>query len=251
MKPIALITGATSGIGEACARTFASKFFLILCGRRSDRLAKLESELKVFTDILTLSFDVRDQKAIVENFQNLPEAWKDIDLLINNAGNAHGRDHVQDGSLEDWEAMIDINLKGLLYMTREIVPGMVQRKKGHIINIGSVAGIDIYPQGNVYCATKSAVDMLSKGMRMDLLEHNVKVSEIKPGLVETEFSEVRFKGDQDKAKKVYEGFEPLTASDVADVIYFMATRPSHVNLADILILPTAQANSTMVHKQEN
>lgn len=248
MKPIALITGATSGIGEACARVLADKFFLILCGRREKRLEKLSKELHVRTDVFMLSFDVRKREQVEQELDSLPEAWRDIDVLINNAGNAHGRDYVHEGSIEDWEAMIDINLKGLLYMSRKVLPQMVKRKKGHVVNVGSVAGIDIYPQGNVYCATKSAVDMISKGMRMDLNQHGIKVSEIKPGLVETEFSEVRFKGDKETAAKIYEGYEPLTAADVADLIYFIVTRPARVNIADVLILPTAQANATMVNK---
>jgi len=248
MKPIALITGATSGIGEACAHIFADKFFLILCGRRSERLEKLQKTLSIKTNVHTLTFDVRDKDIVFKNIENLPQNWKEISLLINNAGNAHGLDYIQDGNTEDWDAMLDINVKGLLYVTKAVVPGMIERKSGHIINIGSIAGVDVYPRGNVYNASKFAVDALSKGMRMDLLEQGIKVSEIKPGLVETEFSEVRFKGDKERAAKVYQGAAPLTAKDVAETVYFMATRPASVNIADVLILPSTQASSTMIKK---
>ncbi len=248
MKPIALITGATSGIGEACAHIFADKFFLILCGRRTERLEKLKKTLSVKTDIHTLTFDVRDKELVFQNIQNLPQNWKEISLLINNAGNAHGLDYIQDGNTEDWDAMMDINVKGLLYVTKAVVPSMIQQKRGHIINIGSIAGLDVYPRGNVYNASKFAVDALTKGMRMDLLEQGIKVSEIKPGLVETEFSEVRFKGDKERASKVYQGAAPLTARDVAETVYFMAARPASVNIADVLILPSTQASSTMIKK---
>ncbi len=250
MKPIALITGATSGIGKASAQALASDFFLILCGRRRERLEALANELQVKTDVQILNFDVRDKEDVFKNIDGLPSAWKDIDVLINNAGNAHGLSSFHDGSLDDWEAMIDINLKGLLYVSKAIVPDMVHRKKGHIINIGSIAGIDVYPKGNVYCASKSAVDALTRGMRQDLNEYGIKVSEIKPGLVKTEFSKVRFKGDTTRAERVYKGFSPLSAQDVAEVISFMITRPAHVNIADLLLLPTAQAGSTIVYKDQ-
>ncbi len=248
MKPIALITGSTSGIGEACARILADKYFLILCGRREDRLEKLANELRVRTDIHTLSFDVRNRMDTLNAIGNLPRSWQYVDVLINNAGNAHGLDTIEDGDVDDWDAMIDINVKGLLYVSKAIIPLMVERKSGHIINIGSLAGVDVYPKGNVYNASKFAVDALTKGMRMDLNPHGIKVSEVKPGLVETEFSEVRFKGDKEKAKQVYNGFTPLYAEDIAEVIRFVVTRPSHVNVADMLVLPTAQASSKIINK---
>ncbi|MEQ8241055.1 MAG: SDR family NAD(P)-dependent oxidoreductase [Cyclobacteriaceae bacterium] len=247
MKKIAFITGATSGIGEATALALADKFKLIICGRRAERLAALKERLA--TDVITLCFDVRDKKDVFQKIASLPEEWQAIDLLINNAGNAHGMSHIQDGDIADWDAMIDINVKGLLYVSKAILPSMVSRKSGHIINIGSIAGIESYEKGNVYNASKFAVDAITKGMRTDLLEHGIKVSEIKPGLVATEFSEVRFKGDKEKAEKVYQGFEPLYAQDIAEVIEFMVTRPAHVNLADILILPTAQSSATRVKKE--
>lgn len=248
MKPIALITGATSGIGEATAKVLANKFYLIICGRRTDRLEKLKKELKVKTDIHTLSFDVRDKHAVNEAIHSLPDSWKDISVLINNAGNAHGLSRIHEGNEEDWDAMIDINVKGLLYVSKAVMPSMVKRMAGHIVNVGSIAGVDVYPMGNVYNASKFAVNALTQGMRQDLLPYGIKVSEIKPGLVETEFSEVRFKGNKEKAEKVYQGFEPLSARDVAETIYFMVTRPASVNIADVLILPSAQATSTMVEK---
>lgn len=248
MKPIAFITGATSGIGEATARVLAKKYALILCGRRKERLETLRDELQSSTPVTLLSFDVREQHTVEQSFASLPESWQTIEVLINNAGNAHGLSPIQEGDLADWEAMIDINVKGLLYVSREIIPGMVARKKGHIINIGSIAGIESYPKGNVYNASKFAVDAISKGMRLDLNPFGIKVSEIKPGMVETEFSEVRFKGDKERAATVYQGFDPLQATDIAELIDFMLSRPAHVNLADILVLPTAQASATLVHK---
>lgn len=248
MKKTALITGATSGIGEATARILVNSHRLIICGRRKERLKKLQQELSAETDVCTLSFDVRDQQEVEENISGLPAEWKTVDVLINNAGNAHGLGYIHEGDIEDWDAMIDINVKGLLYVSKMIIPDMVERKSGHIINIGSVAGIDVYPRGNVYNASKFAVDALSKGMRQDLNAFGIKVSEVKPGLVETEFSEVRFKGDKEKAKKVYEGIEALQAKDIAETIQFLISRPAHVNIADVLILPTAQATATMVNK---
>ena len=248
-KSIALITGATSGIGKATAETLAEKYKLIICGRRKDRLDELSDELKAKTDILTLSFDVRDKNEVEKAISNLPEIWKNIAVLINNAGNAHGMGLIHEGDTNDWDAMIDINVKGLLYVSRQVIPKMVLAKKGHIINIGSIAGIDVYPRGNVYNASKYAVDAISKGMRQDLNEFGIKVSEIKPGLVNTEFSEVRFKGDKAKADSVYKGFDPLVAQDIAETIAFVLSRPAHVNIADLLILPTAQATSTLVNKK--
>lgn len=249
MKPIALITGATSGIGEATARLIASNYRLILCGRRSDRLEKLRDELT--TDCQLLCFDVRDKTAVDTSIHSLPEEWKQIDVLINNAGNAHGLDLIQDGSTDDWDAMLDINVKGLLYVSKAIIPAMVERQKGHIVNISSLAGLEVYPKGNVYCASKHAVDALTKGMRMDLNPHRIKVTSIDPGLVETEFSEVRFKGNKEKASQVYQNFTPLTAHDVAETIDFVLSRPAHVMIGDLLILPTDQASSTIVNKKDN
>ncbi len=248
-KPIALITGATSGIGEATARCLAKDYRLIICGRRQDRLTKLEKELAEETEVTTLSFDVRDRLAAETAISGLPAKWQSVDVLINNAGNAHGLSAIQDGQVADWDAMIDINVKGLLYVSNAVIPGMVSRQKGHIINIGSVAGIEVYPKGNVYNASKFAVDAISKGMRQDLITEGIKVSEIKPGLVQTEFSAVRFKGDQERAEKVYVGFDPLQAQDIAETVAFILSRPAHVNIADMLVLAGAQASATMVHKK--
>ncbi len=249
MVKTAFITGATSGIGRATAILLAKNGFQIIAtGRRAERLQELKSELSSFAKIHTLSFDVRDQKSVVEAIENLPPEFQKIDVLINNAGNAHGLASIEDGSLEDWDAMIDINVKGLLYVSQPIIKRMINQKNGHIINIGSVAGKETYANGNVYCASKHAVDAISSSMRIDLNKHGIKVSQVAPGLVETEFSLVRFKGDEEKAQKVYEKFDALKAEDIADLILFMATRPAHVNLADVLIFPTAQATSTMVNK---
>lgn len=248
-KRIVLITGATSGIGEATARLLAThNFKLILCGRRKDRLEKIAAELLQVTQVHTLSFDVRDQIETSAQINSLPEEWKTIDVLINNAGNAHGLDPIQTGSVDDWDAMMDINVKGLLYVTKAVLPLMVQRNKGHIINIGSIAGKEVYANGNVYCASKFAVDALTKGMRIDLNSHGIKVTGIHPGMVETEFSLVRFKGDAEKADKVYTGLEPLRGEDIADLILFVITRPAHVVVADLVILPTAQASATVVKR---
>ncbi|GAB4245927.1 MAG: hypothetical protein Tsb0034_24680 [Ekhidna sp.] len=246
-QPIALITGATSGIGEATARLISKNYKLIICGRRADRLASLAEELG--SNVYTLSFDVRDRKAVFDAIASLPNEWKDISVLINNAGNAHGLDLIQDGNPDDWDAMLDINVKGLLYVSKAIMPGMVARKKGEIINISSIAGLEVYAKGNVYCASKHAVDALTKGMRLDLNGHNIKVTSIDPGLVETEFSEVRFKGDKNRAKQVYQGYTPLTAKDVAETIEFVLSRPPHVTIGDLLILPTDQASSTVINKK--
>ncbi|MFT6865332.1 MAG: 3-hydroxy acid dehydrogenase/malonic semialdehyde reductase [Cyclobacteriaceae bacterium] len=249
MQKTVLITGATSGIGKATAEILAGKNHrLILCGRRKERLSELEATLGKITQIHTLSFDVTKKNEVFSAIASLPNDWKKIDILINNAGNAHGYDPVHEGNMDDWEAMIDINLKGLLYVTKAIVTDMVLRKSGHIINIGSIAGIESYANGSVYNASKYAVDGFTKAMRQDLVSHNIKVSEIKPGAVNTEFSNVRFKGNTERAAKVYEGFEPLTAKDIAEIIEFIISRPAHVNLADTLILPTAQASATVVHR---
>lgn len=250
MGKTVFITGATSGIGRACAEIFAkNNYNLIICGRREERLLQLKKSLAQMTAVIHLVFDVRDNKAVQAQISSLPKEFQQIDILINNAGNAHGLDTIDEGKPEDWDAMIDINVKGLLYVSKAIIPGMVQRKEGHIINIGSVAGKEVYPKGNVYCASKFAVHAISESMRIDLNEQGIKVSEIKPGAVNTEFSKVRFKGDQAKADKVYEGFQPLMASDIADIIYFVASRPAHVNLADTLILPTAQASASIINRQ--
>lgn len=249
-KRIALITGATSGIGEATARLLAkNNFKLILCGRREDRLAKLSKELSTSTDVTTLAFDVSDQNAVIKAIKSLPVAWRNVDALINNAGNAHGLSPIQTGDAEDWNKMIDINVKGLLYVSKEVMNGMIERKSGHIINIGSIAGKEVYPNGNVYCASKFAVDAITKGMRFDLNPHGIKVTSINPGLVETEFSLVRFKGDEERAKNTYKGLQPLVANDIADLILFALTRPAHVVVADMLVLPVAQASASVVKRE--
>lgn len=246
-KKIVLLTGATSGIGEATARLLATKgYHLILCGRREDRLQKLKQELSSATSVTALSFDVRDKEAVKKAIDSLPVNWKRIDVLINNAGNAHGLDPIQTGSLDDWDAMMDINVKGLLYVSREVIPGMTERKSGHIINIGSIAGKEVYTNGNVYCASKFAVDALTRGIRMDLNPFGIKVTAIHPGLVETEFSLVRFKGDSEKASTVYKGIDPLKGGDIADIILYVLSAPPHVMLADITVFPTAQASATVV-----
>lgn len=249
MENVTLITGATSGIGRATARLFASKKLpLVLCGRRKERLDALEDELSENTRMHCLSFDIRDKAAVTEAIDSLPEGFSRINTLINNAGNAHGLNTIQEGNTDDWDAMLDINVKGLLYISRLVIPGMVQRNKGHIINIGSIAGKELYPKGNVYCASKFAVDALTTGMRIDLNAHGIRVGAVNPGLVETEFSQVRFKGDEARSEKVYEGYKPLTAGDIAEILYFVVSRPSHVNIADLVVMPTAQASSTIVNK---
>jgi 3-hydroxy acid dehydrogenase/malonic semialdehyde reductase len=248
-KRIALVTGATSGIGEATARLLSEKSYnLILCGRRQDRLLTLQKELSAKTSVTTLSFDVRNQQEVKKAIQSLTRDWKNIDVLINNAGNAHGLDPIQTGSVDDWDAMIDINVKGLLYVSREVIPVMTQRNSGHIINIGSLAGKEVYPNGNVYCASKFAVDALTRGIRMDLNSFGIKVTSVNPGLVDTEFSLVRFKGDAEKASSVYKGLKPLVAEDIADIILYVLSAPPHVVLADITVLPTAQASATVVKR---
>jgi hypothetical protein len=248
MKTV-LITGATSGIGRATARLLAHKNYrIILCGRRIDRLQELEKELSQVTEVHSLHFDVRNQKLLLERIKSLPEIFSQIDILINNAGNAHGMDTIQDGSIEDWDAMIDINIKGLLYVTKAVLPQMLERKSGHIINIGSTAAKEVYPKGNVYCATKHAVDAINQGMRMDLNGTGIRVGAIHPGMVETEFSEVRFKGDSERANDVYKGFKPLQPEDIADIIHFVISRPYHVNIADLLVMSIDQASSTIVNK---
>ena len=248
MKTI-LITGATSGIGLAAAKKLANeKNQLILCGRRQDKLDEISEELSKSTNALSLCFDVSNKNEVNRLLTNLPKKFSSIDILINNAGNAHGLDTIQDGSLDDWDNMIDSNVKGLLYVSRVIMPKMIELKSGHIINIGSLAGREVYEKGNIYCATKHAVNAISKAMRIDLNKTGIKVSEINPGLVETNFSNIRFKGDNDIAEKVYKGYKALQAEDIADVIEFIINRPNHVNIADILILPQAQATSKIINK---
>ena len=244
----ALITGATSGIGRAIAHEFAKHGIrLILCGRRQERLDIIQSVLSKQTDVITLNFDVRNKTEVFNAISSLPASFKNIDILINNAGNAHGLDPIQTGDTDDWDAMIDINVKGLLYVSKAVIPQMTERQSGHIINIGSSAGKEVYPKGNVYCASKHAVIAITDGMRIDLNPFNIKVTAINPGLVETEFSQVRFKGDA-IANNVYKGYKALQPEDIADIIYFTITRPSHVNIADLLVFPTAQANSVTVKK---
>lgn len=249
MKKIALITGASSGIGYATAKYFAdNKIDLIICGRREDRLNMLKGEIADKVKVEILVFDVSQQHEVFEKINELPEEWKNIDFLINNAGNAHGMDLVQDASLEDWEKMIDINVKGLMYVTKAVLPLMLKRETGHIINMGSVAGKEVYLRGSVYCASKHAVDAFNDGLRMDLSGTGIKVSSIHPGAVNTEFSAVRFKGDKERADSIYEGFTPLYANDIADLIYYVVSRPAHVNIADTLIFPATQTNATTIYK---
>jgi NADP-dependent 3-hydroxy acid dehydrogenase YdfG len=250
MKRTAFITGATSGIGRATAELLAKQSYrLILCGRRERRLKDIQENLSKYTDIHILSFDVSNRKEVEDQINNLPKEWKNIDILINNAGNAHGLSTIQDGNVDDWDKMIDINVKGLLYVSKMIIPNMLENQSGHIINIGSIAGKEVYPNGNVYCASKYAVDAINKSMLIDLNGQGIKVSAINPGLVETEFSDVRFKGDLKKAAKVYEGFEALQANDIADTILFLLTRPKHVNIADLTIFPTAQGSAVTVNRK--
>ena len=249
VKRIAFITGATSGIGEASARLLArNNFKIILCGRRKERLEKLQKELSSITEVISLQFEVGQHKEVVRAIASLPDSWKNIDVLINSAGGAHGLDPVQSGNVDDWDAMIDANVKGLLYVSREILPGMVERKSGHVINIGSIAGREVYANGNVYCAAKFAVDALTRCMRIDLNTVGIKVTAINPGLVDTEFSTVRFKGDKDRANSVYKGITPLNGDDVADLILFALTRPGHVVVADMVVFPVAQASVTVVSR---
>jgi len=252
MSRIAFITGATSGIGEATARIFSDHGIdLIICGRRENRLQSLQAALSQKVKVHTLTFDVRDKDKVFQIIDDLPEEWKKIDILVNNAGNAHGYDSIHKGSLDDWESMIDINVKGLLYVSKAVIPGMVERRSGHVVNIGSIAGKEVYPNGNVYCASKHAVDAINNGMRLDLNQYGIKVSQINPGLVDTEFSVVRFKGDKQRSKSVYNGMKPLTGNDIADLILFIVTRPSHVNISDSIIFPTAQASSTLVNRDQS
>ena len=252
MNKTALITGATSGIGRAVADIFAeNKYNLIVTGRRSERLQELKAALEQQhgISVLALCFDVRNNDEVVRNIESLPVEWRNIDVLVNNAGLAVGLNHIQDGVLDDWERMIDTNIKGLLYVTRAVSPLMVARNSGHIVNICSVAGKEVYENGNVYCATKHAVDALSKAMRIDMLGHNIKVTNICPGAVETEFSIVRFKGDTQRAAGTYKGIEPLTGRDIAECIYFAVSLPKHVCINDMMIMPTAQADSRTFNRK--
>lgn len=251
MNKIALITGATSGIGQATALKAAEAGFdIIITGRRAERLEKLADEIRnKGVDVLTLNFDVRQSQEVQQAIDNLSGKWKNISVLVNNAGLAVGVSPIQDGVLDDWERMIDTNVKGLLYITRAVAPLMIANNTGHIVNLASIAGKEVYPGGNVYCATKHAVDALSRAMRVDMLKHNIKVTNIAPGMVETEFSIVRFKGDEAAAKNVYKGMTPLSNEDIADTILFAITRPAHVCLNDIVIMPTAQANSRDVKRE--
>lgn len=249
MEKTALITGATSGIGRAIAHVFAeNKINLVLCGRRQERLEALKKALQHKTKVHTLNFDVRDKQAVFDSLKSLPSPFNDIAILINNAGNAHGLDPIDQGSLDDWDAMLDINVKGLLYVSKAVIPTMVAKKAGHIINIGSTAGKEVYPKGNVYCASKHAVDAINQAMRIDLNAYGIRVGAINPGLVETEFSTVRFKGDKQRAENVYKGFQPLLPEDVAEIVHFVVTRPAHVNIADLIVMCTAQASSTLINK---
>ncbi len=247
MFKTALITGATRGIGRAIARLLFSKGYqIIACGRRLDRLQELQEE---FGDrVHTLEFDVRDREDVFSAVSSLPSSFNRIDVLINNAGNAHGLDPIQSGNPDDWDAMLDINVKGLLYMTKAVLPILLKSDNPHILNIGSTAGKEVYPGGNVYCASKNAVDALNTGIRMDLNGTGVRVGTIHPGLVETEFSMVRFKGNQERASKVYKGYTPLTPEDVAESVWFALNQPKHVNITEIVLMPTAQASNTIVHK---
>lgn len=250
-RKIALITGATSGIGEATALKLAENGFdVIITGRRNDRLTALKTRLeKIGIRVLALCFDVRVEREVKSAVENLSEEWRNIDILVNNAGLAAGLGDIQSGDTDDWNRMIDTNIKGLLYVTRYVSPLMIARESGHIINIGSIAGKEVYPCGNVYCATKHAVDALTKGMRIDMLKHNIKVTQVCPGAVETEFSLVRFHGDKERADNVYKGFESLIADDIADCIWFAVSRPPHVNINDMVVMPTAQASGTIFNKK--
>lgn len=248
-KKTILITGATSGIGKATAVLFAQRGErLILCGRRQERLEELQREFACESQLL--NFDVRDRTAVFTAIESLPDNWKNIDLLINNAGNAHGLDPVHKANLDDWDAMIDGNVKGLMYVTKAVLPQMVDRQAGQIVNVGSIAGIEVYPNGNVYCASKFAVDAFTQGLRLDLNPYGIRICAVHPGLVETEFSMVRFKGDEERSRKVYDTLTPLTAADVANAIAYMVDAPPHVTVADLTLLPTDQANATVINRKK-
>jgi NADP-dependent 3-hydroxy acid dehydrogenase YdfG len=252
MSKIVCVTGATSGIGRATAEIFAANGYnLIITGRRKEKLEELGEELvsKYKIDLIALNFDVRSNEAVNKAFDSLPEGWRAIDILVNNAGLAVGLGPIQEGVIDDWERMIDTNIKGLLYVSRKVLPWLVERKQGHVFNIASIAGKETYLNGNVYCATKTAVDSLSRAMRMDMVPYGIKVTNVAPGAVETEFSIVRFKGDQQRADNVYKGYEPLTGKDIADTIYYVATMPDHVCINDLIITPKAQASASIFHKE--
>jgi len=251
MNKIALVTGASAGIGEACALKLAENGFdLIIAGRREKNIENLANKIQDIynKEVFSLCLDVRNYNEVEKTINSLPEKWKNIDVLVNNAGLAVGVSPIEEGIIDDWDRMIDTNVKGLLYVTRCVSPLMATRKKGLIVNISSIAGKEAYPGGNVYCGTKHAVEAITKGMRIDLLPHNIRVSSIAPGMVETEFSLVRFKGDENKAEQVYDGFEPLKAEDIAESLLFIATRPEHVSINDILIMPSAQASARDVNR---
>lgn len=253
MRPIAIVTGATSGFGKAIAETFAQHGYdIIITGRREERLNSLKDQLEsnAGCEVLTLCFDVRDQDVTLQTLSNLSDRWQNVEVLVNNAGLASGMDTIQDGDLEDWNRMIDTNVKGLLYVSKAILPGMTKRGKGHVINIGSTAGKEVYSKGNVYCASKHAVDAITKGMRIDTLGTGVKVTQIAPGAAETEFSEVRFHGDKDKAKSVYNGYQPMTAEDIASVTYYVTTLPPHLCINDLVLTSLSQANSFYIHRED-
>lgn len=252
MKEIVMISGATSGIGKAAAQLYARNGFrLILTGRRAERLEDLKKDIEANGgEVLPLVFDVRDREAVTQAIDSIPEDWKAIRILINNAGLAKGFSDIQEGSIDDWDTMIDTNVKGLLYVSRSIMPLMIKEGKGHVVNIGSIAGKEAYSKGNVYCSTKHAVEAITKAMRIDLLPHKIKVSAVCPGAVDTEFSEVRFDGDRQKADAVYKGYQPLMAEDIAEAIYFVTSRPFHVNINDLLIMPTAQANTSHLLREK-
>ena len=250
MSRIALITGATSGIGKATAEAFANAGIdLILCGRRQERLDEVASELSPKVKVTTLIFDVRDKGAVIAMVGSLADEWKNIDILVNNAGNAHGLGTLDEGDTDDWDAMIDGNVKGLLYISKAVIPLLLERGKGHIVNISSIAGKQTYANGAVYCASKAAVEVLSEGMRLELTQHGIKVTNVAPGAVETEFSLVRFKGDEERAEKVYQGFDPLQPEDIADAILYAVNAPSRVTIADITLLAGAQSTATTIHRK--
>ncbi|KMQ71399.1 SDR family NAD(P)-dependent oxidoreductase [Chryseobacterium koreense] len=246
----ALITGATSGIGKATAELLANQGYrIIVCGRRKDVLEQVKKELSKLTETFSLNFDVRNLAEVENAISSLPENWKNIDVLINNAGNAHGLEPLSEGKTDDWDAMIDGNVKGLLYVSKMIIPGMKERKSGHIVNISSVAARQTYANGVVYCASKRAVDVISEGMRLELTEFGIKVTNIQPGAVETDFSKIRFKGDEERAKTVYAGYEPLKAEDIADAIAYCVNAPSHVTISDLTIYPSAQSEPRTIHRK--
>jgi len=249
---IILITGASAGIGRACAEAFArAGTKLILIARRKDRLQELSTDLKQKHGTISyiVQLDVRDRKAVQQVFNKLPDSWQTIDVLVNNAGLSRGLEKLHEASIDDWEEMIDTNVKGLLYVTRAVLPGMVERKRGTVINIGSIAGHELYPKGNVYAATKFFVDAITKGARMDLVDTPIRICTVDPGLVETEFSSVRYRGDEERAKKAYMGLKPLTPQDIADAVFYCATRPPHVQISEMIILPVHQASTTLVHRK--